>query len=74
MTWRPPARGNKRDKRCVFSTKHDIPGVTHSRLIAAHWCYGCGYYVCDRCNESKVWTGPEHKVESHQPSEQQWEN
>lgn len=66
--WLAPVRGDKKDRRCVFVTKFDPPGE-HARVFASHWCFGCGYYVCDRCNEARLWTGPKHDVATHQPSE-----
>ena len=66
MSWRPPRRGDKRDKRCVFTTKFDAKH-DHAPVGAMHWCFGCRFYVCERCNEAQLWVGPDHGVELHQP-------
>ena len=58
--WTAPKKSDHKDKRCVFVTKHD--SVEHTKL---HWCMGCGFYVCVKCNKRLSWLGPTHEVELH---------
>jgi len=51
-----PRRPNRTYYMC------DGPGCRR-RLTMAYYCYGCGKYVCDDCDEAEVF-GP-HEFDDH---------
>lgn len=58
-----PKKGDRNDLRCAF-VQHGC--TTFEPMTDMQWCAGCGFFVCDKCDDhpdEPAWG--EHDVSEH---------